>query len=194
MARESKDSIRDKILQAAEKRFWHFGIKKTTIDDIAADAKIGKGTVYLHFESKEEVALAIITQYKEKVLVDQEAVAIDTTLPVLERIKRVLSLPVAVAHERCRQSPVVVEIILAVKPQLSVRIRELFVREVMLITGLIEEANLSGDMHVDNPAEAARVIKTATLNYLPTGTACGMIDDPVCEISRLVELVFHGLK
>jgi AcrR family transcriptional regulator len=46
MARVAKENIREKILEAAERRLWHYGIKKTTIDEIAADAGVGKGTVY----------------------------------------------------------------------------------------------------------------------------------------------------
>jgi AcrR family transcriptional regulator len=194
MARETKESVREKILAAAEKRFWHFGIKKTTIDEIAADAEVGKGTVYLHFESKEEIGLAIIATYKEQILIEQEQVAHDESATVLDRMKRVLTLPVASAHERCLQSPTVMEMIIAVKPQLSRRIRDLFEREVEIIAELIESANRSGEMHVADPKIAARTIKTATLNYLPQGTACHFVDDPVAEISRLVDLVYRGLK
>ena len=194
MARETKESIREKILAAAEKRFWRYGIKKTTIDEIAADADVGKGTVYLHFESKEEIGLAIITHYKEQILIEQQAAAADRSITVLDRMKRVLSLPVMSAHERCQQSPLVLEIILAVKPQLSVRIRDLFEQEVVLIQDLIEEANRTGEMHATDPAQAARVIKTATLNYLPSGFGCGFVDDPMGEVNRLLDLVFHGLE
>jgi TetR/AcrR family transcriptional repressor of mexJK operon len=194
MSREPKESIREKILLAAERRFWHFGIKKTTIDEIAADAEVGKGTVYLHFESKEEIALDIITHYKEMILVEQQAAAKDIRHAVLDRMKRVLTLPVMSAHERCRKSPTVMEMIQAIKPQMSQRIRDLFDREVELIASLIEEANQSGEMHVDRPAEAAHIIKIATLNFLPHSPACAMIDDPMIEIANMVDLVFRGLR
>lgn len=41
------------ILKAAKELFMQYGVKKTTIDDIAKTANIAKGSVYLIFSSKE---------------------------------------------------------------------------------------------------------------------------------------------
>ncbi len=41
------------ILEAAAEVFLKFGFKKTSIDDIAAHAGVGKGTIYNYFQSKE---------------------------------------------------------------------------------------------------------------------------------------------
>src|SRR5262249_16762278 len=60
--------IRDAILDAAERLLARYGFKKTTIDDLAREAGIGKGTVYLHFPSKEEVALCTIDRIVERLL------------------------------------------------------------------------------------------------------------------------------
>lgn len=46
---------RTAILEAATEVFSRFGFKKASVDDIARRAGIGKGTVYLHFGSKEEL-------------------------------------------------------------------------------------------------------------------------------------------
>jgi AcrR family transcriptional regulator len=47
------------ILQAATEVFARYGFKKASIDDIARRAAIGKGTVYLHFDSKEALFAAV---------------------------------------------------------------------------------------------------------------------------------------
>src|SRR5271168_2046080 len=80
MSRIAKENVREKILHAAEKRLWHYGFRKTTIDEIAADAGVGKGTVYLYFDSKEDIALAIMGQYKTDTLERLGAIARDTQL------------------------------------------------------------------------------------------------------------------
>ncbi len=46
---------RNKILLAAERLVAHYGITKTTISDIAREARIGVGTVYLEFTSKDDI-------------------------------------------------------------------------------------------------------------------------------------------
>jgi AcrR family transcriptional regulator len=55
MTEEEKRERREMILEAAKKRFQRFGYSKTTMDEIAGDAGISKGTIYLYFENKEDI-------------------------------------------------------------------------------------------------------------------------------------------
>jgi AcrR family transcriptional regulator len=48
------------ILKTAKKLFARNGLTKTTMDDVAKDARIGKGTIYHYFESKEQMYCQII--------------------------------------------------------------------------------------------------------------------------------------
>ena len=52
---EEKQRRREMILEAAEKRFRRFGYSKTTMEEIAGDAGISKGTIYIYFKNKEEI-------------------------------------------------------------------------------------------------------------------------------------------
>jgi len=48
------------ILKAAVALFSERGYERTTVDEIAARANVGKGTIYLHFENKEKIFFAIL--------------------------------------------------------------------------------------------------------------------------------------
>ncbi|GAE29811.1 TetR/AcrR family transcriptional regulator [Halalkalibacter hemicellulosilyticus] len=48
------------ILDGATKSFTLFGYKATTMDQVAKIAKVGKGTIYTYFSTKEELLKAII--------------------------------------------------------------------------------------------------------------------------------------
>jgi AcrR family transcriptional regulator len=50
------------ILRTAEMLFNRFGIKKTAVDDIAAAARVAKGTIYNNFGSKEGILSAILKE------------------------------------------------------------------------------------------------------------------------------------
>lgn len=54
-----KEERRREIALAAMELFGHQGLHKTTIEQIAKAAKIGKGTVYLYFSNKEEIVMEI---------------------------------------------------------------------------------------------------------------------------------------
>jgi AcrR family transcriptional regulator len=50
-----KEERRDVILRAAARLFEHYGLSKTTMADVAREAEVGIGTVYLEFDSKEAI-------------------------------------------------------------------------------------------------------------------------------------------
>src|SRR5579859_953804 len=50
------------ILRAASDLFVERGYHDTSMDDIATRVGIAKGTVYLHFASKEDLTLALLEQ------------------------------------------------------------------------------------------------------------------------------------
>ncbi len=55
MVRIDPETRRGRLLDAAAVLFVRHGFDKTTVADIAREAGVGKGSVYLHFESKEAV-------------------------------------------------------------------------------------------------------------------------------------------
>jgi AcrR family transcriptional regulator len=48
------------IIRTARRLFGKHGLRKTTVDDIAREARIGKGTIYHYFESKEDIFVAVV--------------------------------------------------------------------------------------------------------------------------------------
>jgi len=57
---------REEILDSAERLFLEQGVGSTTIDQVAAGADVAKGTVYLHFESKQALLAALGERFAEK--------------------------------------------------------------------------------------------------------------------------------
>ncbi len=62
----SDDAIREKILNASEKRMMRFGYRKVTMDEIAGDLVISKNTIYKHFVSKEELARYLVERLQDE--------------------------------------------------------------------------------------------------------------------------------
>ncbi len=54
------DDKRECILKAAVRAFSRMGFRKTSIDEVAAEAGVGKGTIYLAVSSKDELFLSAV--------------------------------------------------------------------------------------------------------------------------------------
>ena len=92
------EETRRAILEAARKRFLHYGFKKTTIDEIASDAGIGKGTVYLHFETKEALLLTLAREVKRNVTDQMRAITESLASPE-EKLRRMLMAAILSVHD-----------------------------------------------------------------------------------------------
>ncbi len=63
---------RDRLLVAAETKFRRFGYKRTTVEEIASEAGTGKGSVYLHFDSKQDIYMAVVERSLDRFIEDAE--------------------------------------------------------------------------------------------------------------------------
>ena len=56
----NKEEFRHKIILAAGQIFSRYGFRKTTMDEIAKQLKMGKSSIYYYFKSKEEIFQAVV--------------------------------------------------------------------------------------------------------------------------------------
>src|SRR5215510_5036971 len=84
-----KEAVKDAILDATDRLLALFGYRKMTVEDIAAEAGIGKGTIYLHFSSKEEVVLSHIDRIVDRLKERLREIA-HSDAPTAERLRLML--------------------------------------------------------------------------------------------------------
>jgi AcrR family transcriptional regulator len=66
MAKSDNEARAGRVLDAAAKLFTHYGFDKTTVSDIAQEAGVSKGAIYLHFESKDDLFEALLMREIQK--------------------------------------------------------------------------------------------------------------------------------
>jgi AcrR family transcriptional regulator len=159
-ARE-KAQRRREILDAARQEFFERGFHYPTVDDVAARAQVSKGTIYLYFESKEEILAHLLLDGLDLLLSDMEAASDpEHSLPA-EACLRSL----AKAYLRFSQShPNYFRLIIAfdrgrfeesIPPDLYQQVLEESVHGLALLTQTIERGKESGAFRVDDPWQAA---------------------------------------
>ncbi|WP_223554908.1 TetR/AcrR family transcriptional regulator [Lysinibacillus sphaericus] len=88
--RKEAQERRNEILDAADELFGQKGFDGTSTNDILEKVGIARGTLYYHFKSKEDIMDALIERYNAQILGAAKAIAADKSIPINERIVRVV--------------------------------------------------------------------------------------------------------
>jgi AcrR family transcriptional regulator len=88
--RKEAEERRNEILDAADELFGQKGFDGTSTNDILEKVRIARGTLYYHFKSKEDIMDALIDRYSVRLLGAAQEIAQDLSIPVVERIIRVV--------------------------------------------------------------------------------------------------------
>ncbi len=71
--KEQGEATKKKIYETAQKLFSEYGIDDVSIDNIAEAVGVARGTIYVHFESKDALVSSLISGYVDRVDMDYEA-------------------------------------------------------------------------------------------------------------------------
>lgn len=84
---QKKALKRQRLLDAAYTLFQGKGAENTTINDIAQEAKVAKGTFYLYFHDKEAILNALVVQICHRVFRDAcEQLARQPSIPLADKV------------------------------------------------------------------------------------------------------------
>jgi AcrR family transcriptional regulator len=98
-----------RILKAALDLFVRYGIKRTSIDDIAREAGIAKGTLYLYYQSKDALFAAVA----ERICAERLAMARDAAAGggrLVDKLVDILDFQFGVMYRVVAQSPHIAEL------------------------------------------------------------------------------------
>jgi AcrR family transcriptional regulator len=98
-----------RILKAALDLFVRYGIKRTSIDDIAREAGIAKGTLYLYYPSKDALFAAVA----ERMCAERLAMAREASAgagPLVDRLVAILDSQIGIMYRLVCESPHIAEL------------------------------------------------------------------------------------
>ncbi len=187
---------REAILDAANRLLSRYGYKKMTIDDLAQEVGIGKGSVYLHFSSKEEIVLSHIDRIVKRLKEELSAIAA-TEASTEIRLQKMLSTRVLFRFDSVQHyTQSIDELLASLRGQVLVRRKKYFAEESQIFAEVIKQGQQNGSIRKGSPSQMAETFLLATNSLLPASLSTrelGDRDEIEEKTMRIANLLLLGI-
>ena len=191
------EDMRNRILDATERLLARLGYQKTTMDDIAREAGIGKRTIYLHFPSREEVALGSIDRIVERLKERLETLALSGESPA-ERLRQMLLTRVLFRFDSVREyHQSIDELFRSLRPAYMARRDRYFDEEARIFAKVLSDGCETGVFAVEDSLATAQALLLATNAMLPSSLSTrelGERSDVEAKVCEITTLILDGLR
>ena len=191
-----REDIRDLILDGVDHLLAKFGYKKMTMEDLAQEVGIGKGTIYLHFPSKKDVTLSHIDRIVKRLLIQLRLIAESEESPE-EKLKKMLITRVLFRFDSVRNYSQSLNDLLASLRGALMSLREThFLKEASVLEVVLHEGRRNGRFQFSDVNAVAQGLIWATNSLLPyslTTRELGKRKEVEEKASRVADLLLYGL-
>lgn len=192
----TKEEIREAILDATERLLARYGYRKMTVEDIAREVGVGKGTIYLHFDSKEEVVLSHVDRIVDRVKDRLWAIARSEATAAI-RIRLMLLTRVLIRFDSIQHyTKSLDDLLAALRPGLLARRAVYFDEEAQIFAQVLNEGRDSHEFEFDDALTTAYGMLHATNSLLPyslSTTELGEREEVKEKATVIANLILQGL-
>jgi AcrR family transcriptional regulator len=183
---------REQILRAAEKLLGQHGASKTTMADLAREAGIAVGSMYLEFASKEAIVEALSSSRHQRVIEAMRKAASQEG-SFADRLTGLFDARTTVLLRYAEEGAHACELVHCVSSAVMSAQARFIEEETALLTGLLRDGARAGAFAAPKPALTARSILRAYSVFSPP-RLFELPRDEVREALRAMhELVLQGV-
>ena len=192
-----KEAVKDAILDATDRLLARYGYRKMTVEDIASEARIGKGTIYLHFSSKEEVVLSHVDRIVDR-LKDRLREIGSSNAPAADRLREMLLTRVMFRFDSIQHyTQSLNDLLAALRPGLLARRARYFEAESQIFAEVLTAGRRTGELEFDNEHATAHALLQATNGLLPYSLSTmelGERQEVEQRAADVADLILSGLR
>ncbi len=184
----TKDT-RSNILIAASKLFMEKGFDRTSVSDIINEVGIAKGTLYHHFDSKEEIMDELIAIKTQSIIVKVREIAEDRSMSIEDRfIKSIAAMSIVNQDENKAMMDHMNSPQNALMHQ---KINKILLNEIPNILSIIIKDGIAEDVFkTPYPLEAIEI----AVVYLETLMSRNLLDLGPSQIVSRIEIFFYNFE
>ena len=192
-----KEDIRTQIVEAAKKRFSHFGYAKTTMAEVATDCSMSPGNLYRFFPGKLDIAEYIATHDFESHLQHLSALAEAPGKTARERLHDLLFEELRRTYHKLESDPRAYEIALIISRERPEFANWMLANERKIIVKVLESGLKQGEFQSCGcPIETtAEMIQAAVMKFrYPQLWSKLTLPKLEQELEGVMQLIVDGLS
>jgi AcrR family transcriptional regulator len=160
-----KDTVRCQIVEAAKKRFSHFGYGKTTMAEVAADCSMSPGNLYRFFPGKLDIAECIATEDYRKHLESLGKLALAPARSARERLRDLLFEELRRTYHKLEKDPRAYEMATVIAHERPQYANWMLANERKIFVALFEDAERKDEFAIADKETTAEMIQAATMKF-----------------------------
>jgi TetR/AcrR family transcriptional regulator, fatty acid metabolism regulator protein len=190
---QARKLTKQRILQEAAREFARLGFDQANINTIAEQAGIGKGTIYLYFENKHELFLAMLrTIAQTHITTIRAALASSGTLQ--DRLERLYGAFVRLAVQDRASFHVYMSTLYGVNRSFQAEALKLMRDYVAIIALILETSQANGEITCTNIEMKALMILSQTESYVLSAITLGQSEQTLArQAPEVARLILYGL-
>lgn len=191
---QAREATRRRIMREAASEFARLGFDQANINVIAEQAGIGKGTIYLYFENKRELFLAMLRHIaQEQLAVIRAALANNGALQ--QRLERLFQAFAHLAEEESDTFNVYMSALYGVNRAFQEEATKLLRDYVAVIALVLEESRVSGQIQCQDVEASALMVLSLTESYVLSARVLGQSEQAILrQGTQVAQLMLDGLK
>ena len=195
MSTDSIDDAAQMILDAASRRFLHYGYGKTTMSEIAQDCGMSTGNLYRYFPSKLDIAEMFVRRLRREHVEQLRGILDDSSLSPSEKVRLFFRRKLQLAYDRFHDKPKAFELsqsLLAERPKVAIEWEN---AEGRVLSEILRQGAGAGKFGVDDAQRMARILQDACYRFTsPAVFHEGDFDELVVELDDVLGLVLDGMR
>jgi len=192
---EKGEDTRERILEAAEGLFIHYGFSKTTMAEIAEKCGMSAANIYRFFDGKEEIVAEMAYRHFQKVEESLREVVRRPGMSPTERLEAFVLVMVRQAHDLCCCNEKINEAVGFIQRKRAEMVDRHWERIRSLLAEILAEGNRTGEFDAPDVVDSADAVLKATSFF--QAPQC-FVQLPLADLEesagRVVRLIVKGLR
>jgi TetR/AcrR family transcriptional repressor of mexJK operon len=145
------------ILNAAQKRFAHFGISKTCMEEIASDIGLSKSSLYYYFTTKEDIFKAVIAR-EQKIFITRMEEIILKNIPAGRKLEQYILNQLSFLNELTNLRILNSQSYDELRPVIGDLFKNFAHEELRVMGHIMQEGKSNGEFAIDSTVEYAELL------------------------------------